>query len=77
MYYVFTASMIDEIRWFQDYCGNVVVAEKMRHNCDSIEIMRESLVEYSVDNPEKEIPVSDGLVTRETEVGLLALVKQT
>jgi len=36
-----------------------------------VEITRENLAEYSIDNSEKEIPVSDGLVTRETEVGLL------
>lgn len=35
------------------------------------EITRENLVEYSIDNSEKEIPVSDGLVAREAEVGIL------
>ena len=35
------------------------------------EITKENLFEYSIDNFEKEIPVSDGLVTRETEIGIL------
>ena len=35
------------------------------------EITKENLPKYSIKNFEKEIPVSDGLVTRETEVGIL------
>ena len=35
------------------------------------ELTKENLAEYSINNFEKEIPVSDGLVTRETEVGIL------
>lgn len=36
-----------------------------------VEITRENLPEYSINNSEKEIPVSDGLVTRKKEVGIL------
>ncbi len=35
------------------------------------ELTKENLAEYSINNFEKEIPVSDGLVTRETEIGIL------
>lgn len=35
------------------------------------ELTKENLAEYSINNFEREIPVSDGLVTRETEVGIL------
>lgn len=35
------------------------------------ELTKENLAEYSINNFEKEIPVSDGLITRETEVGIL------
>lgn len=36
-----------------------------------VELTKENLAEYSINNFEKEIPVSDGLVTRETEAGIL------
>ncbi|MDO4747243.1 MAG: laccase domain-containing protein [Candidatus Saccharibacteria bacterium] len=35
------------------------------------EITKENSSEYSINNFEEEIPISDGLVTRETEVGIL------
>ena len=38
---------------------------------DYYEITKENLPEYSINNIENEIPVSDGLVTRETGVGIL------
>lgn len=35
------------------------------------EITKDNALDYSIDNPEKEIPVSDGLVTKEPEIGIL------
>ena len=35
------------------------------------EITSENIKEYSIDNPESEIPVSDGLVTRDNNIGIL------
>ena len=35
------------------------------------EITKENLSKFLIDNPENEIPVSDGLVTKEPEIGLL------
>ncbi len=42
-----------------------------RYFTEYAEITKENLPKYSINNFEKEIPVSDGLVTRETEVGIL------
>ena len=36
-----------------------------------IEITKNNLLKYSVDNPEKEIPTSDGIITRGPGIGIL------
>ncbi len=47
------------------------IYEKRKNFTKYIEISKGNLPKYSIDNPEKDIPVSDGLITREEGIGLL------
>ena len=47
------------------------IYENRKNFAEYEEITKDNIAKYSIDNPEKEILVSDGLVTREMNVGIL------
>ena len=39
-YYVFTDDMVEDIRWFQNYCGHVAIIDGVSHGRGGVDIVR-------------------------------------